>query len=1270
RGRSWVFDLIKSDLFPSSIEGLTEKDLGPSRGRSRTGHVEDLHCIHLIISPLVVELVELLNEDYPIVFPGFIYRGSSLLVVPSSPLLLSCVKLMVVSPLSTSFEDSLICVKLDSIIPAKYPQLLSEQNKLDSKSFKYNLPLNIEENPMFQRLGRYPTNFRSLTCHVLSLHHGFINMFVFSLFLCLSDVLELKDATVCHLKISAITPPAWKNHLDNHIDVELVDLHDRCYMRQVVVDNAVNRRSRELLQATEKLRGEFNVMRNREMTREEECEGLRVKCEAAMTEFEKNPAVAGYQQSLLTLESKVTFLVAKKSRLEAVEVSLCKEVEELKQDRREVVSKVVPYATMELVRSDDMGSLVDRFTQEEGINYDEVFAPVSRIEAIRLFLAYASFMGFLVYQMDVKSAFLYGRIEEEVYVCQPPGFEDPNYPDKVYKVVKALYGLHQAPRAGDILLVQVYVGDIIFGSTKKELCTEFEKLMYDKFQISYKGELTFFIGLQVKQKRDGIFISQDKYVAEISRKFGVTYVKPTSTSMDTEKALLNDSDGDDVDVHLYRSMIGSLMYLTSSRSDIMFAVCTYARFQVTPKVSHLHAVKRIFRYLKCEPKLCLWHPRDSPFNLVAYTDSDYARESLDRKSIIGGCQFLGCRLISWQYKKQTVVVTSTTKAEMWQLLVVVELGIPEAPNISRDIFLLEHFVGRLKVNFGRKLGENPNRNLRFLSLDLLLKPMQQMRLSLLTQSMATPVRPSSLRASSKGGHGCHVTIGDTPVQTRSEKVSTMPSDSPLPRVNILGSDKGTFLKLIDRVKKLEKRIKSKRRSVVIVSSKDEEEDLDVEDASKQGRKIAQINQDEGITLEVSTAERVSTAGGEFTTASVVVSTASATRTVDVSADDITLAETLVYIRKSAVKHKEEEIYFEESFAPVARMEGIRIFLAYATHKGFTVYQMDVKTAFLHGSLKEDVYVCQPEGFIDANHPIHVYKLKKVLYGLKQASRSWYDELSTFLLQNGFSKGIIDLTLFTRRFDDEILVVQVYVDDIIFGSTNPRYATLFSDLMKSRFEMSMMGEMMFFLGLQVDQSPSGIFINQSNYVNEILKKYGLAPCDIIGTPMDIEDKLDLDQIKTPVDATKYHSMISSLMSSRPDIIHATCDSGFELTGFSDADYAGCKDTFKSTSGGAQFLGEKLVSWSSKKQDCTSLQNRRDLPKDTPIDRLEVLRYDIGKRSKVRMGIILTETELTLEQTQQVTMEILLEPTLSNLLVGDVGDSIWIELMTLDINLGLE
>nr|GEX65076.1 uncharacterized mitochondrial protein AtMg00810-like [Tanacetum cinerariifolium] len=188
----------------------------------------------------------------------------------------------------------------------------------------------------------------------------------------------------------------------------------------------------------------------------------------------------------------------------------------------------------------------------------------------------------------------------------------------------------------DILLVQIYVDDIIFGATNKALCQSFEKLMKGKFQMSSMGELTLFLGLLVKKKKDGIFISQDKYVAEILRKFGLSEGKSASTPIDADKPLLKDSDGEDVDVHTYRSMIGSLIYLTSSRPDIMFAVCACARFQVTPKVSHLNAVKRIFRYLKGKPYLGLWYPKDSPFDLVAYSDSDYVGASLDRKSTTGG----------------------------------------------------------------------------------------------------------------------------------------------------------------------------------------------------------------------------------------------------------------------------------------------------------------------------------------------------------------------------------------------------------------------------------------------------------------------------------------------------------------------------------------------------------------------------------------------------------------------------------------------------------
>nr|GFA61864.1 copia protein [Tanacetum cinerariifolium] len=297
-----------------------------------------------------------------------------------------------------------------------------------------------------------------------------------------------------------------------------------------------------------------------------------------------------------------------------------------------------------------------------------------------------------------------------------------------------------------------------------------------------------------------------------------------------------------------------------------------------------------------------------------------------------------------------------------------------------------------------------------------------------------------------------------------------------------------------------------------------------------------------------------------------------------------------------------------------------MFIAYAAHKSFTIYQMDVKTAFLYGPLKEEMYVNQPDSFVDPYHPDKVYRLKNALYGLKQAPRAWYDELSKFLLSKGFSKGSIDPNLFITKHKEDILLVQIYVDDIIFGSTNPNLSKRFEKLMHSKFEMSMMGELKFYLGIQIHQSPRGIFINQAKYAQKILKKHGTTFCDSIGTPMATKH-LDADLSGTPIDQTKYHSKVGALMYltvSRPDIMHATCycaryqaqptekhltavkrifrylkdtihmglwypkDIGFELTAFSDSDHVGCLDSRKSTSGGIQLLGgDKLVNWSSKK-----------------------------------------------------------------------------------------
>ncbi|GJX33389.1 retrovirus-related pol polyprotein from transposon TNT 1-94 [Tanacetum coccineum] len=326
--------------------------------------------------------------------------------------------------------------------------------------------------------------------------------------------------------------------------------------------------------------------------------------------------------------------------------------------------------------------------------------------------------------------------------------------------------------------------------------------------------------------------------------------------------------------------------------------------------------------------------------------------------------------------------------------------------------------------------------------------------------------------------------------------------------------------------------------------------------------------------------------------------------------------------------QEEGIDFEESFAPVARLEAIRIFLAFAAHMNMVVYQMDVKTAFLNGNLREEVYVSQPDGFVDKDKPNHVYKLKKALYGLKQAPRVWYDMLSSFLISQDFSKGSVDPTLFIHRDGKELLLVQIYVDDIIFAASTPELCDLFSKIMCSKFKMSMMGKISFFLGLQISQSPRGIFINQSKYALESLKKYGFDSCDPVDTPMVEKSKLDEDKEGKAVDPSHYRGMIGTLLyltASRPDLQFAICmcaryqarptekhlnavkrifrylkgtvnrglwypkDSSIALTAFADADHAGCQDTRRSTSGSMQFLGDRLISWSSKRQKSAAISS---------------------------------------------------------------------------------
>nr|GEW39624.1 hypothetical protein [Tanacetum cinerariifolium] len=298
----------------------------------------------------------------------------------------------------------------------------------------------------------------------------------------------------------------------------------------------------------------------------------------------------------------------------------------------------------------------------------------------------------------------------------------------------------------------------------------------------------------------------------------------------------------------------------------------------------------------------------------------------------------------------------------------------------------------------------------------------------------------------------------------------------------------------------------------------------------------------------------------------------------------------------------KRVLTEESFAPVACLEAVWIFVAYASHKSFPIYQMDIKTAFLNGPLKEEVYVAQPDGFVDPDHPEKVYRLKKALYGLMQAPRAWYDELSKFLTSKGFTKDTIDTTLFTIRYGDDILLAK--------------------------------------------------------YALEILQKHGMEKCKSIGTPMATKPKLDADLRGNPIDQTDYGSKIRSLMyltSSRPDIVQA--GSSFDLTAFSNADHTGCIDSYKSTSGRIQFLGDKLVSWMSKKQDCTAMSSVE--PECLALS--ESCAQVITEYQLANMFTkALPEDRFKYMVRRIVKMEILLELTSNKLLVG-VAERWWCDEM---------
>nr|GEX90730.1 hypothetical protein [Tanacetum cinerariifolium] len=553
--------------------------------------------------------------------------------------------------------------------------------------------------------------------------------------------------------------------------------------------------------------------------------------------------------------------------------------------------------------------VVQGYTQEEGIDYEEVFAPVARIEAIRLFLAYVSFMGFIVYQMDVKSAFLYGTIDEEVYVMQPPRFQDPEFPDRVYKVEKTMYGLHQAPRA----------------------CIT---------------------------KLDGIFLSQDKYIGDIIKKFGYSDVRSANTPINKENPWGKDGPEKDVELHIYISMIGSLMYLTASRPDII--------------------------YLKGHPKLGLWYPKESPFDLVAYSDSNYGGATQDKKSTTGGCQFLGRSKAFRVFNKRTNKVEENLQVDFLENKLI-EKG--TGLNWLFDIDTLTNSMNYVLVVVAGKSSTNISGTKDVASQDV-KKDVSSLRYIALLNWF----------------HEAHMEIrnSDAPDDCNADDPESMEYETPT------------------------------------VSSPVPTVCLDISPESLSGPRL--------ITKGDFSQKETPSLGNALTLSNMFKDI------FRVKADLSNMETSIPEEPKNIFDALKDPSWVEAMQEELLQFKIQNVWVLVDCPKG-----MDVKSAFLYGTIDEEVYVMQPPGFQDPEFPDRVYKVEKTMYGLHQAPRAWYGTLSKYLLDNGFQRGTTDQTLFIRKHKGEFLLVQVitkldgifllqdkYVGDIIkkFGYSNVRQGDAF------------------------------------------------------------------------------------------------------------------------------------------------------------------------------------------------------------------------------------
>nr|GEX32626.1 retrovirus-related Pol polyprotein from transposon TNT 1-94 [Tanacetum cinerariifolium] len=1030
--------------------------------------------------------------------------------------------------------------------------------------------------------------------------------------------------------------------------------------------------------------------------------------------------------------------------------------------------------------------VVRGYRQEEGIDFEESFASVARMEAIRIFLAYAAHKSFTVFQMDVKTAFLHGLLKEDVYVCQPKGFIDVDHPSHVFKLKKALYGLKQAPRAwydelstfllqnhffkGTIdptLFIRCFHDDILVGTINMGLWytndSGFELIGFS--DADYAGCKDTF-----KSTSGGDQFLGEKLVSWSSKKQDCTALS-TAEAEYVSLSLAEYVEKGTIELHFVKTdyQLADIFTKALPVDRFNYMVCRLGMRSLSPKeLERLAKSHQSWRDL----------PRNTPLDGVEVLGKAVSKvpRAFNSFFLAGLCSAVSvmskyCSILIFQRLSSLGFRMGSLAAETtWGLSDSIEA---EKENLAfrKSVFLSKVLQMDL-IPLEASLGKRPREAFCYTGFidqgckkTAVTRSSQQngvveRRNRTLIEAARTVLiyarAPLFLWAKAVT-NACYtqnrciirLRLGKTPYELLHDKIPYLSffhvfgtlcyptNDSENLEKLQPKADIGIFIDYAPTKKAFWIYNRHTRRIIKTIHVDFDELTAMASEQSSSGPALHEMTpaiissgfmpNPTSLTLVDHPAPEVIAPIAEVVAPEPAASIGSpSSTTVDQDAPSLTLhmnndlffgilipkvsfdqssstdsIHTIVHLDHQISEHNSkwtkdhplENIiselarrvstrlqlheqalfcYYDAFLTSVepktykdaltqsywieamqeelneferlelweliprpdkvmvitlkwiykvkldelgARLEAIRIFLAYAAHKNMVVYQMDVKTAFLNGNLREEVYVSQLDGFVDPDNSNHIYKLKIALYGLKQAPCAWYDMLSSLLISQDFSKSSVDPTLFIRKDGKELLLVQIYVDDIIFKVSTPELCDLFAKIMCSKFKMSMMGKISFFLGLQISQSPRGIFINQSKYALESLKKYGFESCDPVDTPMVKKSKLDEDKEGKAIDPSHYHGMIGTILyltASRPDLQFSICmciwyqarptenhlhavkrifrylrgnvnhvlwypkDSSIALIAFADADHAGCQDTRRSTFDSLEFLGDRLIS----------------------------------------------------------------------------------------------